>query len=293
MTGNYPVVWGSDFVFSFGERGPETVRQEMVETAIMKHEKGHIITLMWHACPPNTGMECEDCTEADLHECDFDSIWVWNDVIPQSEWYALTTPGTELHANWTRQVDRIAEYLKQLQDAKVPVLWRPYHEMNGMWFWWCQKPGEYGYERLWKQMYDRLVNHHQLNNLLWVWNPNAPRETPGDQAFPYHHYYPGDEYVDILAADVYHRDYRKSHEDQLLKLAKGKPIAFGEVGALPAPEVVHEQPQWTWFMEWSNWLVKANKPEQVKALYDDPKVVTLDEIERDENGKWKVVENRQ
>jgi hypothetical protein len=47
----------------------------------------------------------------------------------------VLTPGTELHQRWCAQVDAVAGYLKQLQEARVPVLWRPDHEMNGDWFW--------------------------------------------------------------------------------------------------------------------------------------------------------------
>jgi mannan endo-1,4-beta-mannosidase len=50
-------------------------------------------------------------------------------------------------------VDVIAWFLKQLDYAEVPVLWRPYHEMNGGWFWWGQKKGESGYKKLWQMMW--------------------------------------------------------------------------------------------------------------------------------------------
>ena len=277
ITGHYPVVWGSDFSYAFGGRDPQEARQDMINKAKEMYEKGHIITLMWHACPPSEGDSCSS-----------DSIWVWDKGPTSEEWEELTTPGTELNKQWRTQVDHVAEFLLQLQKEDIPVLWRPYHEMNGIWFWWCDKKGEDGIIKLWKMMYDRMVNHHNINNLIWVWNPNAPRDIPGDEAYAYRHYFPGLEYVDVLAADVYHNDYRKSHHDDLLKLAKDKPIAFGEVGKLPGPEVIHNQPQWTWFMGWANWLHKANTKDSVRMLYNDPKVVTLDEITRQDDGSYKI-----
>ena len=90
--------------------------------------------------------------------------------------------------------------------------------------------------------YDYLTRHHQLNNLLWVWNTNAPRDIPGDEAFDYDLFFPGHEYVDILAADVYRNDYKQSHHDDLIQLAGNKTIALGEVGGLPDPEILSEQP---------------------------------------------------
>lgn len=277
ITEKYPVVWGNDFSFRFHGKDPDTVRQNMINAAIEMHKKGHIITLMWHSCYPTNGDSCHGKT-----------IWIWDDVIPQQEWNELITPGTELNNQWKKQADNVAKYLKQLQKAKVPVLWRPYHEMNGIWFWWCQHPGENGYVKLWRLMYNYFTNHHNLNNLIWVWNPNAPRDKKGDEAYAYKDYFPGIDYVDVLAADVYHNDYRQSHHDQLLELAQGKPIAFGEVGRMPDPAVLEKQPQWTWFMGWANWLHKANKPDSVKLLYNSPSVISLDEIFLNEEATYEI-----
>jgi len=58
------------------------------------------------------------------------------------EWEELITPGTKLNSRWINRVDTIATYLKELQALGVPVLWRPYHESNGVWFWWGNRKGE-------------------------------------------------------------------------------------------------------------------------------------------------------
>jgi mannan endo-1,4-beta-mannosidase len=127
-------------------------------------------------------------------------------------------------------------------------------------------------------MYDRFVNHHQLNNLIWVWNANAPRDRENDEAYAYADYYPGHEYVDVLAADVYHNDYRPEHHDQLIELGEGRLIALGEVGEVPTPETLDRQSQWAWFMIWTKWIDSANTPEKVQTLYQDPRVLSLREI---------------
>jgi mannan endo-1,4-beta-mannosidase len=197
----------------------------------------------------------------------------------------LTTDGTPLNEAWKRQVDGVAGYLKQLQDAGIPVLWRPYHEMNGVWFWWCNKPGVEGFVKLWRMMYDRYTNYHGLNNLLWVWNTNAPRDIPGDEAFPYADYFPGTEYVDVLAADVYKGDYRQSHHDQVVALGGGNLIALGEVGTLPTVEQYEAQPQWSWFMPWGYFI--NNQSEKMNTIYHHPRTLTLDRIEM-KNGKYSL-----
>jgi len=89
------------------------------------------------------------------------------------EWRELLTPGSALNRRWCAQVDVIAGYLKQLQAAHVPVLWRPYHEVNGDWFWWGGRKGKDGSAALYRQLYDRFVNRHHLDNLVWVWNAGA------------------------------------------------------------------------------------------------------------------------
>ena len=280
MIGDYPVIWGSDFSYSFGSKDPDYARQEMIATSKIIHKRGQIVTLMWHECFPSNGESCRRS-----------SIWVWDKVVTQERWDSLTTQGTKLNNQWRAQADNVAKYLKQLRDLHIPVLWRPFHEMNGVWFWWCRHPGENGFAKLWKMIYDYFTNHHKLNNLLWVWNANAPRQILGDEAYDYRDYFPGIDYVDVLAADAYHNDYKQSHHDDLLKLAGGKPIALGEVGQMPAPEILIEQPEWTWFMGWSEFLTKANKTDSVKILYNSRRTLTLKEVKRNKDGSYKIILN--
>lgn len=323
ITGKYPALWGADFSFMaqgdnaarFQHCGPmnltapfgpcevngltkEALRRGLVDEAIRKHAEGRLITLMWHCCFPLNGDDCNG-----------DDIWRLAERLPsQEEWDELVTEGTPLNALWKKQMDGVAAYLGQLQEARVPVLWRPFHEMNGVWFWWCNKPGENGFKKLWIAMYDYFTHHHGLNNLLWVWNTNAPRSIPGDEAGPYRDFFPGVEYVDVLAADVYNRDWKQSHHDELLELGGGKLIALGEVGEAPSAEITAAQPSWSWFMVWGyciydfSALARPAEPDPaatpadappvrrsfadlpasnpaVKAIYDHPQSLTLDRID--------------
>lgn len=263
ISGKFPAVWGTDLYWNNKENpGPR-----IVEASIKKHNEGAIVTLMWHVGSP------------------IDTApYAWKENVQRSfsneQWVALTTPGTDMHDKWLLQVDTIAKTLKKLQDAKIPVLWRPYHEMNGVWFWWGNKPGEEGFIKLWKMLYERLNNHHKINNLIWVWNANNPRDIPFDEAYAFDDFYPGDAYVDILATDIYHNDFEQKDYEALLKLADGKPIAIGEVGQLPKTNILEKQPKWAWFMVWSNWLETANTPKQVQDVYNYPRTLNRDEIEQ-------------
>ena len=261
ITGKYPAVWGSDFM----NWGDKDLGPQIVEEAIKKAKDGYLVTLMWHEGNPT-------------QEPPYDFEKNVKGKLTDAQWTELTTPGTALYNKWLGQVDVVAGYLKQLQDAGVTVLWRPYHEMNGVWFWWGNRKGENGINKLWKMMYDRYTNYHHLNNLLWVWGANAPRDIPYDEAYDYKDYYPGANYVDILGADVYHFDYEQKDYNDLLKLANGKPIALTETGELPNPKILSVQPQWTWFMVWTSWLWTDNTHDGVKEIYNLPQTLSHDEV---------------
>ncbi len=261
ITGKYPAVWGSDFI-NWGDKdlGPQIVAE-----ATKKWREGYLVSLMWHEGKP---------TDQPPYEFTKNVLAKMTDA----EWNELITPGSELNKKWLAQVDVVAGYLKQLRDSGVTVLWRPYHEMNGVWFWWGNRKGENGISKLWKMMYDRFTNYHHLNNLLWVWGANGLRDIPFDEAYDYKDYYPGPKYVDILGADVYHFDYEQKDYEALLKLANGKPIALTETGELPKPEILKAQPEWTWFMVWTSWLWTDNTHDRVKQIYNLPQTLSHEDI---------------
>ncbi|MGZ3754912.1 MAG: glycosyl hydrolase [Mucilaginibacter sp.] len=257
ITGKYPALWGSDFIWS----GKNDFGQKVVDEAIKRSREGYLVTLMWHQGRPidNPPYGWKESIQAKLTD---------------EEWNQLITPNTELNKKWLAQIDVVASYLKQLQQAGVPVLWRPYHEMNGVWFWWGNRPGPNGVAKLWKMMYDRYVNYHHLDNLLWVWGANGPRDIPEDEAYPYKNFYPGAKYVDILGTDIYHFDYEQKDYDELVKLANGKIVALSEVGELPKTEILKAQPKWAWFMVWTSWLWTDNTRDRVKEIYARPETIS-------------------
>ncbi|MFD2569508.1 glycosyl hydrolase [Spirosoma soli] len=263
FTGKHPALWGTDFIWN----GTKDNGPAIVQESIRKHKEGYLVTLMWHQGRPtdNPPYGWRESVQGKLTD---------------AQWRDLITSGTDLNKRWLAQIDKIAEYLKELQAANVPVLWRPYHEMNGVWFWWGNKKGKDGVAKLWTMMYDRYTNYHKLNNLIWVWGANGPRDIPQDEAYAYADFYPGANYVDILGTDIYHFDYEQKDYDELLRLANGKPIALTEVGELPKPEILAAQPKWAWFLVWSSWLWTDNTKQRVRDVYDRPQTVTLDEVKR-------------
>jgi mannan endo-1,4-beta-mannosidase len=79
-------------------------------------------------------------------------------------------------------------------------------------------------------------------------------------------------YCDILAADVY-GPFRQSYHDDLAALAGGKPIALGEVGRVPTPVILKEQPKWTSFKAWAD-MLRMSKIEALQVLFNDPRTLS-------------------
>ncbi len=256
LTGKYPAVFGQDFGFQGGEdKDSAEARPALIEEIKRQYQNGAIPTLTWHAVRPSSD---EPATFRENIQSDLTDF----------EWNELLTPGTNLNQRWRAQVDVIAGFLAQLRDAHVPVLFRPYHEMNGNWFWWGGRPGDKGSSALYRQMFDRFVNVHRLDNLIWVWNVN----TPGGNSGPFADYFPGKEYVDVFSVDNY-GEFKQVYYDDILALAGSKPIALGEVGGVPSPTVLKQQPKWTWFMTWSEFVEFATPLEQLQATFNAPTVV--------------------
>jgi mannan endo-1,4-beta-mannosidase len=257
LTGHYPAVFGQDFGFSTDEDKDSTLgRGPMIQEVIRQYRAGSVIALCWHAVRP---IDDEPVT---FHDSVQGKITEW-------EFQQVLTPGTALHARWERQVDRVAGYLRELQDAGVPVLFRPYHEMNGNWFWWGGRPGPNGTAALYRMIFDRYVHVHHLNNLIWVWNVNAPSANAG----PVDQYWPGPAYADVVAMDIYGA-FEQSYYDSMLALAGDqKPIALAEVGTMPTLEVLAKQPRWTYMMMWSSFEEGANSPAQLQAIFHAPNIV--------------------
>jgi mannan endo-1,4-beta-mannosidase len=252
ITGKYPAIWGSDFGFTDGEdKDAITHRDLMIEEAKKQAAAGSIIYLCWHVVRPTEeepvkpGIGWRESVQAKLTD---------------DQWAELITPDTPLHKRWERYVDTAAGYLKQLQDAHIAVLWRPMHENNGGFFWWGGRPGVGGTQQLYREMYARMVYVHHLDNLVWVWNQNAP----SGNAAEFFDYFPGKQYVDIVSYDNY-GPLKDSYYYSMLALADGKPVALGEVGRPPSAEVLKTQTKWAWFMVWAGMVNDG-----IKTVYADP-----------------------
>lgn len=158
---------------------------------------GAIVSLSMHM--PNFSsskiVENSDGTYS-FYGCDFsESKDLSNDIVKQ------ILPGGEYNEVFTAYLDVIADYASQLQAAGIPIMIRPFHENTGSWFWWGSMNTAETYKSLYRYTKD-YMEQSGVHNLLWVYSPNGPVTSEA----AYMSYYPGDEYVDILAFD-YYNDY--------------------------------------------------------------------------------------
>ena len=171
----------------------------------------------------------------------------------------VLTEGTPEREAFYHDMDVIAGLLKPFCDNDIPVLWRPFHESDGDWFWWGAKGPETARE-LYKLMFERYTGKHHLDNLLWVWNS---RLSEG---------YPGDEYVDVISVDVYPEEYRatdyaKEYEELVRNTSDKKVAALAEVGYLPDIDMLAKSHvPWAYFMTWSKEFIIGEKYNSVGNL---------------------------
>jgi mannan endo-1,4-beta-mannosidase len=268
--GKTPAVFTTDWGFAReGDFDSHLARPAIVEEIKRQHELGSIISICWHAVPPTAD---EPVTFRPLPGSSPDSLASVQGRLTDQQFKDVLTPGTRLYKRWCAQVDSIAFYLKRLQDAHIPILWRPYHEMNGEWFWWGGRHGKYGTAALYKQLFDRFAKHHKLRNLIWEWSIDRPAEP--QRQFSY--YYPGSKYFDIVALDVYGSDFNQSYYDSLVVLSNGKPMVLAEVGSPPSLGVFQNQPQWSYYAIWAG-MVRNTLKRQFADLMSSPRILCLED----------------
>lgn len=242
--GKEPAIMGYDF----NGVPPSQGTNRDVPKAIAWAQRGGLVTFQWHWISPNA--------DGDFYTDKYDLA------------KALANPTGSDYVHLIRDMDLVAEELKKLQAADVPVLWRPLHEAEGKWFWWGKAGGD-ACRQLYRLMYDRYTKKHGLRNLIWVWTSYGKEKE---------NWYPGDDVVDLIV-----RDYESPtawNEFQELFGNKGIMFGLGEEGKLPDPDQFSARP-WLYFLTWAYMIEdpeKGNTPAWIKRVYNDPRVITLSDL---------------
>lgn len=249
----HPAINGYDFIQLDQSRPGGWVDYDNISSALEHWENNGLVSYMWHWRVP---LDHDAYIKKDSSRYAFySSGYSGNTLKTDFDIERALTPGTWENECIMADIDRVAAILGKLRAAGVPVIWRPLHEAAGSyrysksWFWWGAKGGKFTI-KLWRLLYDRLVRHHKLDNLIWVWTAQHEKGYENNMKEDY----PGNDCVDIIGADIY-SDKSASHAETyktLVELGEGKRlVALSETGRLPSPEkCASDKAMWSWFMLW-------------------------------------------
>ena len=219
VCGDYPAVYGWELGhLELGDAySLDSVHFSKIQDWIKTvYKRGGLNTISWHLRNPLTGGTSWDTSSKEVVK----SI----------------LPGGEKHLLFTQYLDKLANFLLGLKTddgTYIPVLFRPFHEHTGSWFWWGKNLCSVEeYTSLWKFTVDYLQNEKNVHHVLYSYSTDR-FNTLED----YMERYPGDNIVDILAFDLYDRgpDYPttlKNCAEVVTSQAKikGKVAAVSETG---------------------------------------------------------------
>ena len=247
VTGDYPAVYG----WELGRLEMDNpVNIDSVPFDKMKgfikdsYNKGGVITISWHLNNPLTGKTAWD---------------------PAPGTVASILPGGEKNKLYKSWLDKVATFVLSLKGKNgelIPMIFRPFHELNGNWFWWGKEhctPEEF--KKLYRFTVSYLRDTKNVHNLLYAYNTDrfASKEE-------YLEKFPGEEWTDVVGFDIYQRENGEAANEQFVKDADRMLTTLEEIAKeknkIPAlTEFGYAQvPDSTW---WTKVLWKAIKPHKI------------------------------
>ncbi len=277
VSGKYPALVGFDFIFATGRTENEAwckdYTKKALELAKDTYLRGGLPAFSWHWHDPSRKT---------------DSFMVEDSNISISQ--ALNSDGSwntssDLYKYIIHDIDIIADYFLDLQEAGVACIFRPLHEASGGWFWWGRNKKPADFVKLYQLVFEEMTQVKGVHNVLWVWNAGADDID----------WNPGEKYYDIVSADIYNQAFDYSSNagmfDKLKTLTQGrKIIALSENGPIPDIEKQSEEDaMWSWWMPWyQTWegkFVDQTSPEQWRKCMNDERIITLQDM-----NSWNGVE---
>jgi mannan endo-1,4-beta-mannosidase len=282
ITGKYPALTCYDFIH-FHSSGENWIDYNDITPAQTQWQNNGLVAYMWHWLVPSSE---EDYNAKNYANYAYDNNF---DV------EAALTDGTWQNECINADIAQVAGYLKRLQDAGIPVIWRPLHEAagdysNGAWFWWG-KSGVESTKKLWIYLYDKLTNEYGLNNLIWVWTAQT---SDGGQLASYQTVkaaYPGNDFVDIIGTDFYADDDNSqlATYQRLQQISGGtKLITISETGLAQSPDKsIADGAAWSYFMIWyTDWVISSsettdgfgNTAESLNNVFSSQYIINRDQM---------------
>ncbi len=213
VAGDYPAVYGWELgglELDQTKNLDEVPFDQMQQFIKDGYARGGVITISWHSYSPfGKGISAWDTTHGTVAS-----------IIPGGV-------NHELYKTWLSKVAVFFESLKGSNGEMIPVLFRPFHELTGSWFWWGKNNcSASDYKALWRFTFDYLHTQKNLHNILWVYNTGGDFKTKEE----YLERYPGDDVVDIVSFDTYQSGDPKKSEG----FVKNTNLLLGMVGQIAA-----------------------------------------------------------
>ena len=184
--GQYPAVYGMDLggiEMDWPANLDNNDFDNMRASAVAHYERGGVITFSWHPRNPLTGGDAWDVSSDKVVES----------VLPGGEKH-------ELFMSWLKKASDFMQSIKTADGKQIPLIWRPWHEHTGSWFWWGQRLcTTEQYKALWQMTYDYMAGERGMDQLVWSYSPGAG----GLDAYIFSERYPGDEIIDMVGFDCY------------------------------------------------------------------------------------------
>lgn len=278
-TGRFSAMRCADLgIFTEYYQGSDKNNEDEIKLAAEWWKNGGLVNYTWYWDAPTeddphifteiTGFNIKDAvTDSDIANLDAESLSTYEQTGKiSSECYDII-----------RDIDAVASKLKLLAAQDVPVLFRPLPEAGNGWYWWGTDSE--AYQWLYKLIYRRFTEYHQLNNLIWIWNGESSD------------FYPGDDYVDIVGMDMY-SDYDISGnvrmQDAIRYTIRTRACALTECGRIPNPDYIkRDNAFWLWFALWrGDYIINSDgsisyehvSKEELDYAYNNEIFITLDEL---------------
>ena len=301
-SGHYPAIGGFDMLFATGGHHEEGWFKGYTENNLAMTEDlwkmGGIPTYTWHwkvgkdtvfytkDTYPNNGFNASGCTEGVQGTSESNTCFNYTKAFKGEQCQEINETSQE-YKDIVADIDIVSGYFQELQDKGIAVVWRPLHEASGGWFWWGAGSPEC-YVQLYRLVFNRMVVTNKLTNLIWVWNINTDPRFGYDYSALNAAWYPGDEYVDIVAVDIYdplndHNSGANYFNKIISDVGTNKMIALSENGAIPdIDSIAEDKAYWsywmTWSQTWSGNFLEKTPTDMWKKNLDNERIIALDDM---------------
>jgi mannan endo-1,4-beta-mannosidase len=252
ITGSHPGLIGVDFsgLYGYSEEVVEKQKLSLIKYISEAYNRGGVITAAWHFNNP--------VSKTNFYWNDSNAVAAVKNIVPGGSHH-------QKYKSILKNIAAVAIATKGADCKLVPIIFRPFHEFDGDWFWWGAKHCTIDeFKTLWQFTVTYLKDSLKVHNFIYAFSPDNKFLTEQK----YLERYPGNDFVDLVGVDNYGdfgRDgrydldagYKKLKIVSDVALKNGKLAAFTETGLESIPDS-------TW---WTNSLLKTLLRSELKLCY--------------------------